>query len=460
MSPQIATVCWLAFVCWLFAADLRRRPAVSKALWIPLTWAFILGTRPLSGWPVAASFGLSTSMSSTDDYVEGSPFDRCIFLILIALAFLVLSARRTRWGEFIRQNKWICIYMLYLGLSSVWSDYPFVSFKRWIKDIGNVLMVLVVLTEKDPIDAVRALLLRSAFLLIPLSVLLIKYYPELGRYYDQWTYQPYFCGATTNKNVLGMSLFVCGVGLCWQLLELPKADLFKAKKKEIFTLTFLIALTIWLMSKAQSATAVTCTALAVLLLILLKNEALRNRLDRIFPRLVVLVLLVAALQTCFDLRGIVVDSLGRDLTFTGRTDIWSMLLEEDVNLLVGEGYYSFWLGDRVERLSAKYFYHLNEAHNGYLETYLNNGLIGLGLLLVMLGSTANRIKNDIVHGSILGPLNLAFLVGTVIYNLTEAAVDRLDLVWLAMLLCLMQYSTWSGIVPVVEGHEPNSAITT
>ena len=44
-------------------------------------------------------------------------------------------------------------------------------------------MVLVILTEKRPYEAVGVILRRLAFLLLPLSVLFIRYYPDLGREY-------------------------------------------------------------------------------------------------------------------------------------------------------------------------------------------------------------------------------------------------------------------------------------
>ena len=47
--------------------------------------------------------------------------------------------------------------------------------------MGDLAMVLVVLTDPDPKLAFKRLLTRAGFLLVPLSVLLIKYYPELGK---------------------------------------------------------------------------------------------------------------------------------------------------------------------------------------------------------------------------------------------------------------------------------------
>jgi exopolysaccharide production protein ExoQ len=42
-------------------------------------------------------------------------------------------------------------------------------------------MALVLLTEPDPEEALVRMMKRSAYVLLPVSVLFIKYYPELGR---------------------------------------------------------------------------------------------------------------------------------------------------------------------------------------------------------------------------------------------------------------------------------------
>ena len=72
-------------------------------------------------------------------------------------------------------------------LAILWSDFQFVAFKRWIKILGHPIMALVVLTDPDPIEALRRLFKRAAFVLVPMSILFIKYFPEYGRGFDQWT---------------------------------------------------------------------------------------------------------------------------------------------------------------------------------------------------------------------------------------------------------------------------------
>ncbi len=81
-------------------------------------------------------------------------------------------------------------------------------------------MVVVVLSESNPVSAIKAFLLRCGYVLIPLSVVFVKYFPEIGRYYDRWTWRPHYGGVTTDKNLLGMTLFVCGLILCLRTFEM------------------------------------------------------------------------------------------------------------------------------------------------------------------------------------------------------------------------------------------------
>jgi len=111
---------------------------------------------------------------SSERFIDGSPLDAQIFAGLLLAGLIVLITRRRRARALLRENGPLLAFILYCGLSILWSDYPFVSFKRWTKEIGDLVMVLVVLTDPDPPAALRRVLARSAFVLIPLSILLIR----------------------------------------------------------------------------------------------------------------------------------------------------------------------------------------------------------------------------------------------------------------------------------------------
>src|SRR5438445_7809060 len=134
MSQRVALYVFVGFILWLFVRDRKWRKGISSALWIPLLWVAILGSKPVSLW-----LGGGTQLETPDDYLKGSPLDMLIFLFLIVAGILVLWRRRVNWQSFISNNSWLFAFYLYWALSTTWSDYPFVSLKRWIKDVGNIV---------------------------------------------------------------------------------------------------------------------------------------------------------------------------------------------------------------------------------------------------------------------------------------------------------------------------------
>ena len=123
-------------------------------------------------------------MSGAASVEEGSPLDAWFYFALIAAGFCVLNKRQVRLSEIVRNNAWLIVFLLYCFISIVWSDFPFVAFKRWIKILGHPIMALIVLTEPDPEEALIRLMKRCAYVVVPVSILFIKYYPELGRSFD------------------------------------------------------------------------------------------------------------------------------------------------------------------------------------------------------------------------------------------------------------------------------------
>ena len=205
MPPFIALVLWFMLLVGLILFDPAKEPGTSLALWVPLTWMFIIGSRLPSQW-LGAGYG-SVNAQALE---EGNPLDRAVFTILIVLAVTVLISRSFKIGEFISRNFALIMLLTFALISIMWSDFPFVAFKRWFRDLGNYLVILVVLSDPRPLKAVRTLLRRLWYLLVPLSILLNKYFPALSRQYDQWTGSGFFVGAATSKNMLGNLCLLSG----------------------------------------------------------------------------------------------------------------------------------------------------------------------------------------------------------------------------------------------------------
>jgi exopolysaccharide production protein ExoQ len=431
MSASVATIVFGLFIFWLFARDRALRSQCSMALWIPIIWIVIVASRPISSW-------LGGQSADPVNNLEGSPTDRLVFLILILAAFVVLLRRRVNWSGITAGNKWLCLYLIYLGISVVWCDYPFVSLKRWIKEVGNILMVLVILSEGNPAEALKSVLFRCCSFLVPMSVLYIKYYPDLGRYFDRWTWQYSYGGVTTDKNMLGMSLFLCGMGLCWSFLDVWRRR--AERKKDVYAHLLLMVMSLWLWHKASSATSLACSLMGAALLAGMEVPAIRRPIQRfgLFALLIPFILVLVS-SVLFNPLELVTQRLGRDMTLTGRTDIWQGALRIEINPLIGTGYCSFWEGERAERVSKDlgFFFQLKEAHNGYLDVYLNSGLIGLALVVALLISSVRQASKQLTESGSYAAFRYAVLVSGILYNITESALSGLVTLWVVLLLAIV-----------------------
>jgi hypothetical protein len=82
------------------------------------------------------------------------------------------------------------------------------------------------------------------------------------------------------------------------------------------------------------------------------------------------------------------------------------VLKEPINPIFGAGYGGFWLGERLDRFWAMYPTSPPiQAHNGYIEVYLNLGLIGLILIASVLLSGLRTIQRRAASSAIAGISN-------------------------------------------------------
>lgn len=428
MPPALATLVFVAGILVMFRLDRDPHARVSRALWIPTLWMLIAGSRMISEWQVGAE------IESPDQYFEGSPVDRLVLTGLLAAGLAVLLSRARASGLFLRRNIPILLFFAFCGASVIWSDYPSVAFKRWTKALGDVVMVMVVLTDREPSAAIRRLFARTAFLLIPLSVLLVKYYPEWGRGYDRWTWTPYYGGVAIGKNGLGYVCLVFGLASLWRLFSTFRPAPERASGSRLAHAA-VVAMALWLFWIADSATSFACFFIGGTLLAITTLPGLARAPSA--PHLVTGGIVVAVFTVVLLNAGTgLVAAMGRDTTLTGRTELWDTLLKMIVEPLLGAGFESFWLGERVERLWAIYWWRPRQAHNGYLELFLNLGWVGVFLITVVIACGYRNVVALFRTDPAAGSLGLSLLVVALIYNLTEAAFKMMHPVWIAFLLAV------------------------
>jgi exopolysaccharide production protein ExoQ len=435
MTQLIGTFICLAGIVWLFYLDRESDARPSPALWIPTLWLLICGSRSVTEW-----LALKPVVTLAQQYSESSPIDAAVYGFLIAAGLVVLNSRWPRVRGFLWQNLPLLLFVAYCLLSILWSDFPFIAFKRWSKSVGDMVMVMIVLTDPHPKQAVQYLFKRIAFVLIPLSVLFITCYPDLGSGYSPGDGTVMYFGVTTFKNLLGVLAMVCGLFSLWAFIRAYEDREMANRRRHLIAHGIIFPAACWLIVKADSMTSLACMALAGAVMILAGQRKIL-RWQAGVPIVIATAILMPLVVLFVSSFGGLLHAVGRSATLTDRTLIWQAVLAMHTNPWFGTGFESFWLGNRLQEVWHLSVDGIQEAHNGYLEVYLNLGWIGLVLLggIIVTGyaraiSALHRDRQD-------ARLRVALLTAALIFSMTEAGFRMLSLTWLVFLLVASEGST-------------------
>jgi O-antigen ligase len=392
---------------------------------------FIAGSRLVSQWLM---IGPTTSIE------DGSPLDRVIFSILILGGIFILFKREINWNYLINRNAWIWLYFLFGLISIFWSEYPFVSFKRWSKAIGTIVMVAIIMTEKLPYEAIGLIIRRLSFIFLPLSVVFVKYYSYLGRQFHISAGTPIFTGVATQKNGLGEICLIVGIYFVWNLLvaRMDKKELSHQLPTSVYIIT--LPIWVWLFYIVDSMTSLVCFAVATGIFLVARLPAVAAEPKRLIKICLFFIFAITITESLFDVKDTVITALGRRPDLTTRVPMWEDMLTMAGNPIVGYGYESFWLGPRLEYMREKWAME-HQAHNGYLEMYLNMGIIGVIFIIGWIVKGLRNVSRILATNVSAGTLGFCFVVVIPIYNWTEATFFGYNNLWLLLFFAAMDTNT-------------------
>jgi O-antigen ligase len=190
-----------------------------------------------------------------------------------------------------------------------------------------------------------------------------------------------------------------------------------------------------LIAQIDSATAGACLVVGACFLLLSFKEGIERK-TWLLGALVLMAVTAPVYALFMDQGGELVGALGRDPTLTGRTEVWNLIVKYNPNSVIGAGFESFWLGDRLESI-LQVLPGLNQAHDGYIEIYLNLGWIGVILLAAIIVTGFRKIMAAVGRAPHLGLLLLAYFVVALVYNVTEASFKMMSPLWVTFLIVVL-----------------------
>lgn len=410
--------------------------AIPRTIWVPFLFFAIQTTRGLMFWVHLALGKEVAQFNSTQVYVEGSPIDRIALSILILLALFSMRNRQERIIHFLRQNTTLVLFFSYMLLSLFWSDFRVITLRRLVRSFGMLVMVILIFTEEHPLLYGRRLIGMLAVFLIAGSLGLIIFFPSIGTGTGpageiQWL------GLGVHKNMLGQYGAIGSVYFLWRFFYV------KSVKRRLSSITLVpFALSVLILFGSKSLTSISVMIIGLLVLLSLELARRFGKMGATTVAIFLVALTAVALlvqNNLFDkpLTSYFLQAGGKDETLTGRTYIWHLALKDlqPREVAVGSGYEAFWLGRKADAIRESLSWNFYTAHEGYLDMFLQLGLIGIGLLLAyLLSALANIAKLRKVNYAISGLWSAFFLI-SIVSNFFESNFGvSSDLYWILTLV--------------------------
>lgn len=288
-----------------------------------------------------------------------------VTLLLVAmrpLAFLDTALRA-----------WPLVALAVLGaLSTFWSIDPDITSRRALALAMTTLFGLWLAARFDWKGLLTILAISFAILMAG-SAIAGALVPGFG--VMQEIHPGAWRGLWWEKNTLGAMMG-------WAVLAFVGAAAFDERRRFLWLAMVVPALALVLLSTSRTALLASFIAIAGPGLIALARRDAASSAIAVMSGVVgvalgVLVLVIGP--------GVLLEALGRDATFTGRTDIWEALFRQiRERPLLGFGYGAFWLVELgpAHWVRLETSWPVPTAHNGWIETALAMGLVGVAIAAI------------------------------------------------------------------------------
>ena len=319
---------------------------------------------------------------------SGNPVTRAMLTaILLAGLFVAIGRSMATWRVLRAVNPYFWLLLGMAALSMAWSIDPGLTARRLYRlsvECSAALVLAVVAWERQRFQHVLRPAI-TAFLIGSLIFGLVR--PDLAIHQDaspelfnSWR------GLTMQKNVLG-SLASFGVMLwlhAWMSRTASLPGILMGGGS---------ALACLILSRSSTSMIATIFACCVMALMLRTPGSMRRSLPYAIALIIVTVTLYAlAMLKVVPGLDILLTPIpmitGKDLTFSGRSEIWNAVVTHiQMRPLAGSGYGAYWgvgpvLGtESYVLISALNGFYPGSAHNGYLEVINDLGAIGVFFLL-------------------------------------------------------------------------------
>lgn len=370
-----------------------------------------------------------------------SPLLRLVFIGIYFVTVVLLTFRWQRTLTFIGTHSWLLFLMGLAVVSVSWSAVPHIAFRKVVALIGATLFGIY-LGSAYSFEQQLKIYGWTFGIALFFSYVFALALPQYGimntnAIVGAWR------GIFPHKNGLGESMFT-GFITFYFLSHLNK------KKQLFFRCCCLLSVII--IYFAESATALMSVLFIFAIAQGLERLSLRSK-KSVFLILLFLIFTAIAVFLLLINFNTFLSVNDKDITLSGRTLLWDTLwtfIQE--KLWFGYGYGSFFSG---ENRTAIVLWQVHgwkpvHSHNGYIQLWLNTGLIGLFVFVIGYCSCLfNSLFKYLVSKDLKMLWIFLFLTYTFFLNLTEVSFFSGSNIWIVTLAAIYSMKIKTKKTPAV-----------
>ena len=392
----------------------RATPFWSRAstwgLLLPLLYFALDGVSPFVNGGTAMRAVLTSSSG-------GVLMDRLSNVLIFGGCMIFVIRRHHAVSALSLQMKLVTSFPILALLLSPVSQQATRTLSSGIVLLGGILLIFYIMSRYT-LDEILELFLVLGTGTIAASILFAIALPQygldlMGGHSTAWK------GIFSAKNYLGnMALFFLTVTVSYR----ARTNFWRSLRvSQILFCLMAIAF-------SRAATSYLLTAVYIVYVLTLKMVRGLRKKDY-FVVFILLFVAFAAVTVVIVLQpDFLFSLLGKDVTLTGRTEIWDAVMGSIAKQpLFGYGYQAFWLGFKGEsyRIILTVTWALGQAQNGFLDVTLEMGVVGLMIVLLLFAFAFRDGVACLLRSHNEAQLRavewyMAIVMLTTIYNLDES----------------------------------------
>lgn len=344
--------------------------------------------------------------------------------IFLVTAFFVISRFKLILSG-LRTNKFLLLLIFLFLISFIWSGYPDLTLRRSISLFETTLFGVYLGSRFDIREQLQFLVIALSFI-SAISVIFVVVKPSqgimAGVHAGNWR------GTLEHKNFFGRLMV-------YSAIVFRTFSPTTKKWRQIKTIGLISSIVLVFLSGSKTA-LITCFLTLCLLIPFYRSFRLSFRVATLVKSTTLLVA-TASLSILLGQLSNIAGFLGRDLTLTGRTEIWrGVLWKLSQQPWLGFGYSGFWFGPN-EGPSGDVLRYLGpgayapHSHNGFIELAISTGIIGLIIFTFAFLGLFKRALNYLSNTTeSFGLWPVSYLSFILVYNQTEITlVEHNSVFW-------------------------------